>query len=77
MEQMTKDVNEAFAPVFDLLRATGLPVAGIVLSVAAYNFMFAKTDRGWRLVFGAGIGYVILNLIPLAFQILTRIGDQF
>lgn len=75
--QMTKDVNEAFAPVFDLLRATGLPVAGIVLSVAAYNFMFAKTDRGWRLVFGAGIGYVILNLIPLALQILTRIGDQF
>ena len=73
---ITGFVNESAAPVFDLFRAAGLPVAGIVLSWAAFQFMGDRPEKGWRLIKGAGIGYIVLNLVPFALTLLTNIGDH-
>jgi hypothetical protein len=73
---LTGVVNESAAPIFDLFRAAGLPVAGIILSWAAFQFMADRPEKGWRLVKGTGIGYIVLNLVPFGLQLLTDIGDQ-
>lgn len=72
---MTKTVDGLFAPIMDLMRAAGLPVCGVMLGYAAFLFMCAKNERAWRLIQGAGIGYIVLNLIPLILNIFTQIGN--
>jgi hypothetical protein len=67
--------NEATQPIFDLLIAAGIPVAGIAIGVAAYCFMFGKERKGWRIMLGAGLGVIILYLIPLGMYVLSTIGN--
>lgn len=61
----------AFDPLIDLVQALAYPVAMIVVLGGALFIMIGNKEKGFAMMQGAGLGYVLVQLTPMVLNILV------
>ncbi|TCN25465.1 hypothetical protein [Mesobacillus foraminis] len=60
----------AFDPLITMIQALSYPVAMVVCLGGAIMVMIGR-DKGWDMMQGAGLGYVLVQILPLVLNILV------
>lgn len=64
-------VVHAFDPLVDMIQALAYPVAMIVVLGGALFIMIGNKEKGFTMMQGAGLGYVLVQLTPMVLNILV------
>nr|WP_263327863.1 hypothetical protein [Neobacillus sp. Marseille-Q6967] len=62
----------AFDPLITLIQALSYPVAMIVVLGGAIMIMINQKEKGFSLMQGAGLGYVLVQMAPMVLNILVE-----
>lgn len=62
----------AFDPLITLIQAISYPVAMVVVLGGALFIMIGNKEKGFTMMQGAGLGYVLVQLTPLFLKILVE-----
>lgn len=62
----------AFDPLITLIQAIAYPVAMVVVLGGALFIMIGNKEKGFTMMQGAGLGYVLVQLTPLFLKILVE-----
>ena len=69
--QMYDKMIVAFNPLIDLIQALAYPIAMVVVLGGAIMVMINQKEKGYSLMMGAGLGYVLINMTPMVLNILV------
>ncbi len=69
--QMYDKMIVAFNPLIDLIQALAYPIAMVVVLGGAIMVMINQKEKGYSLMMGAGLGYVLVNMTPMVLNILV------
>lgn len=61
----------AFDPLVNIIQALAYPVAMIVVLGGALFIMIGNKEKGFSMMQGAGLGYVLVQLTPMVLNILV------
>jgi hypothetical protein len=64
-------VIHAFDPLVNIIQAFAYPVAMIVVLGGALFIMIGNKEKGFAMMQGAGLGYVLVQLTPMVLNILV------
>lgn len=64
----------ALDPLIQILVAISFPIASVIMVGACFFFMFGNSEKAWDMIMKAGLGYVLIQLSPLFFDILREVG---
>ncbi len=67
----------ALDPLVDVLVALSFSVASVIIVGGCFFFMLGKSEKGWRLIMNAGLGYVLIQISPLILNMLKDIENAF
>lgn len=67
-------VVHAFDPVIVLAQALAYPVAMVMLIGGALYIMVGSKEAGFKMIQRAGIGYILVQLMPLVMDLLVEVG---
>ncbi|MDM5330343.1 hypothetical protein [Neobacillus sp. CF12] len=62
----------AFDPLITLVQALAYPVAMIVVLGGALFIMIGNKEKGFSMMQGAGLGYVLVQMTPMVLNILVE-----
>lgn len=62
----------AFDPLITLVQALAYPVAMVVVLGGALFIMIGNREKGFSMMSGAGLGYVLVQMTPLVLNILVE-----
>jgi 2-keto-3-deoxy-galactonokinase len=62
----------AFDPLITLIQALSYPVAMVVVLGGAIMIMINQKEKGFSLMQGAGLGYVLVQMAPMVLNILVE-----
>lgn len=62
----------AFDPLVSLIQALAYPVAMVVVLGGALFIMIGNKEKGFSMMQGAGLGYVLVQMTPLVLNILVE-----
>jgi hypothetical protein len=62
----------AFDPLITLVQALAYPVAMVVVLGGALFIMIGNKEKGFGMMSGAALGYVLVNLTPMVLNILVE-----
>lgn len=69
---MYEKMLHAFDPLITLVQALAYPVAMVVVLGGALFIMIGNKDKGFSMMQGAGLGYVLVQMTPLVLNILVE-----
>ncbi|MEK5065878.1 hypothetical protein [Cytobacillus sp. FSL R5-0596] len=69
--QMYDKMIDAFSPLIDLIQALAYPIAMVVVLGGAIMVMINQKEKGYSMMMGAGLGYVLVNMTPMVLNILV------
>lgn len=69
-DMYTKLVH-AFDPLIDMIQALAYPVCMVVVLGGALFIMIGNKEKGFAMMQGAGLGYVLVQLTPMILNILV------
>lgn len=69
--QMYDKMIIAFNPLIDLIQALAYPIAMVVVLGGAIMVMINQKEKGYSMMMGAGLGYVLVNMTPMILNILV------
>lgn len=69
--QMYDKMIVAFNPLIDLIQALAYPIAMVVVLGGAIMVMINQKEKGYSMMMGAGLGYVLVNMTPMILNILV------
>lgn len=69
-EEMQKKMMEAFMPIIELAQAMAYPVALLVVMCGGLFILIGK-DKGWDMMQRAGLGYVLIMILPMLLNVLV------
>lgn len=72
--QLYSRIMNAFEPVIFLVKAVAYPIATIVGLSGALFIMVGSQEKGFGLIQRAGLGYIILQMVPLLMKLLAEIA---
>jgi hypothetical protein len=61
----------AFDPLIILVQALAYPIATVVVLAGGLMVMIGMKEKGYSLMMGAGLGYVLVNMTPMVLNILV------
>ncbi|MBO1515510.1 hypothetical protein [Metabacillus bambusae] len=64
----------ALDPLVDLMVALSFPISSVIIIGACFFFMFGKSERAWSSIMNAGLGYVLIQIMPLLLNVLKEVG---
>lgn len=70
-------VQTAFEPVNVLIQSLAYPLAGIVVLFGAILVIISQKEKGLQLMSNAGLGVILVNLMPMLFDVLAQIMKAF
>jgi hypothetical protein len=70
-------VQTAFEPVNVLIQSLAYPLAGIVVLFGAILVIISQKEKGLQLMSNAGLGVILVNLMPMLFDVLSQIMKAF
>ena len=68
-------IAHSLDPVVEILVAFAFPVASVIMAGACFLFMFNRADKGFEMIQRAGLGYVLVQMLPFLLSILKEVGD--
>lgn len=68
-------IAHSLDPVVEILCAFAFPVASVIMAGACFLFMFNRADRGFEMIQRAGLGYVLIQMLPFFLNVLKEVGD--
>lgn len=71
-EVMYDKMLHAFDPLIALVQALAYPVAMVVVLGGALFIMIGNKEKGFSMMQGAGLGYVLVQMTPLVLNILVE-----
>lgn len=75
-DQLYSRVTNAFEPVAYLIKAISYPIASIVAMGGGLFCIIGNKEKGFSLIQQAGIGYIIVQMIPLLMKLLVEIAES-
>ncbi|MDN4609104.1 hypothetical protein [Sporosarcina highlanderae] len=63
-----------FDPVVEMIVAISLPLASVVVAGAGLLMILGNSDKAQSMIVKAGIGYVVIQLLPLIITIFKTMG---
>jgi hypothetical protein len=63
----------AFEPITTLIQALAYPVASVCVLVGSILIMVRAKDKGLDMISNAGLGIILINLLPLLLNMLVEI----
>ncbi|KMY49263.1 hypothetical protein [Peribacillus loiseleuriae] len=73
-EKTLETIAHALDPLVDLMVALSFPVCSVIIVGACFFFMLGKSDRAWSSIQNAGLGYVLIQIMPLLLNVLKEVG---
>ncbi|KAB2335109.1 hypothetical protein [Bacillus mesophilum] len=74
-EKTLEVIAHALNPLIDLMLALSFPVCSIIIVGSCFFFMLGKSERGWSGIQNAGLGYVLIQIMPMLLGVLKEIGS--
>lgn len=62
----------AFTPIIDLVQSLAYPVALVVVLGGGLSIMIGNSERGFSLIQRAGLGYVLVMMLPMLMDVLVE-----
>jgi len=75
-DQLYSRVTNAFEPVAYLIKAISYPIASIVAMGGGLFCIIGNKEKGFSLIQQAGLGYIIVQMIPLLMKLLVEIAKS-
>jgi hypothetical protein len=76
-DQIYDKMLTAFEPINTLIQALAYPVASIVVLFGAIMVLISQKEKGFQLMSNAGLGVILVNLMPMLLNILVEIMKGF
>ncbi|MCM3651354.1 hypothetical protein [Metabacillus litoralis] len=73
-EQALQTIAHALDPLVDLMVALSFPIASVIIIGGCFFFMLGKSERAWSTIQNAGLGYVLIQIMPLLLNVLKEVG---
>ncbi|WP_078379179.1 hypothetical protein [Sutcliffiella halmapala] len=74
-EKTLEVIAHALDPLVDLMVALSFPVCSVIIVGSCFFFMLGKSERGWSGIQNAGLGYVLIQIMPMLLMVLKEIGN--
>lgn len=75
-EKALETLAHALDPLVDLMVALSFPVASVIIIGGCFFFMLGKSERAWGTIQNAGLGYVLIQIMPLLLNVLKEVGSS-
>lgn len=72
-DQIYDKMLTAFEPITTLIQALAYPVASVCVLVGAILIMVRAKDKGLEMISNAGLGIILVNILPLLLNLLVEI----
>ncbi|MFE8704149.1 hypothetical protein ACFYKX_26635 [Cytobacillus sp. FJAT-54145] len=69
--QMYDKMITAFDPLINLIQGLAYPIAMIVVLGGSILVMMQQREKGYSMIMGAGLGYVLVQMTPMVLDILV------
>lgn len=73
---VTAKVVGAFAPLVELVKALSYPISLVMMLGGGLFVMVGNADRGFGMIQKAGLGYVLVQMLPLLMDLLVEIAKS-
>ena len=73
-EKTLQTLAHALDPLVDIMVALSFPIASVSMLGACFHFFFNNPSKAWSSMQNVGIGYVLIQLMPVILSILKAIG---
>ena len=70
---VTEKVVTAFSPLVDLVTALSYPIGLVMMLGGGLFVMVGNSERGFGMIQKAGLGYVLIQMLPLLMDLLVDI----
>ncbi|MGE8080908.1 hypothetical protein [Peribacillus loiseleuriae] len=68
-------IAHALDPLVNLMVALNFPVCSVLIVGACFFFMLGKSERAWSGIQNAGLGYILVQIMPMLLNVLKEIGN--
>ncbi|MGM0903035.1 MAG: hypothetical protein ACQEXB_18300 [Bacillota bacterium] len=68
-------IAHALDPLVDLMVALSFPVCSVIIVGSCFFFMLGKSERAWSGIQNAGLGYILIQIMPMLLKVLKEIGS--
>lgn len=69
-------ITTAFMPVVELIKGLAYPISLIVMTGGAIMIMIGSKEKGYSMIQNAGIGYILVQMVPLLMNLLVEIAKS-
>ncbi len=69
-------VTGAFSPLIDLVRALSYPIGLVMMLGGGLFVMIGNSERGLSMIQKAGLGYVLIQMLPILMDLLVEIAKS-
>jgi len=73
---IAEKVVRAFQPVIDLVQALSYPIGLVMMLGGGLFVMIGNSEKGLGMVQKAGIGYILVQILPLLMDLLVEIAKS-
>lgn len=73
---VTGKVVNAFEPLVELVKALSYPIGLVMMLGGGLFVMIGNSDRGFGMIQKAGLGYVLIQMLPLLMDLLVEIAKS-
>jgi hypothetical protein len=73
---VTAKVIHAFNPLIELVQALSYPIGLVMMLGGGLFIMIGNSDRGVGMIQKAGLGYVLIQMLPLLMDLLVEIAKS-
>ncbi|MFY0758713.1 TrbC/VirB2 family protein [Metabacillus dongyingensis] len=74
---ITERTVNAFDPIVDLIQGLSYPIGIIVMMCGGIIWMIGNKEKGLGLITNAGMGYIIVQMVPLGMKLLVEVAKTF
>lgn len=74
---ITEKTVNAFDPIVDLIQGLSYPIGLIVMMCGGIVWMIGNKEKGLGLITNAGMGYIIVQMVPLGMKLLVEVAKTF
>ncbi|MEF7566295.1 hypothetical protein V4V35_25220 [Bacillus infantis] len=73
---VTAKVVQAFNPLIELARALSYPIGLVMMLGGGLFVMIGNADKGFSMIQKAGLGYVLIQMLPVLMDLLVEIAKS-
>lgn len=74
-EKTLETIAHALDPLIELMVALSFPVCSVIIVGSCFFFMLGKSERAWSGIQNAGLGYILMQIMPMLLNVLKQIGS--